>query len=170
MGVSKVSDSDFEAQVLKSTEPVVVDFWAEWCGPCKMIAPALEELAEQLKGRLTIAKINIDHNPQTPKKYGVRGIPSLNSIKVGIDMIPYLAAVPGFSSTLSLTILTLSPSDLEISSSAGAIMRHGPHHSAQKSTTTGPLALITSLSNVASVTLSTIIRPRCSERIVKTGR
>src|SRR4029077_18084503 len=86
--------------------------------------------------------------------------PSLNSMSVGIDMMPYLAAVPGFSSTLSLTILTLPSSDLEISSSAGAIMRQGPHHSAQKSTTTGPLALITSLSNVASVTLSTIGIPR----------
>src|ERR1700756_5490712 len=82
--------------------------------------------------------------------------PSLNSIKVGIDMIPYLAAVPGFSSTLSLTIFTLPLSELEISSSAGAIIRHGPHHSAQKSTTTGPVALSTSFSNVASVTFSTM--------------
>src|ERR1700752_498255 len=82
--------------------------------------------------------------------------PSLNSIKVGIDMMPYLAAVPGLSSTLSLTIFTLPLSELEISSSAGAIIRHGPHHSAQKSTTTGPLALSTSFSNVASVVLSTM--------------
>src|ERR1700756_2789390 len=82
--------------------------------------------------------------------------PSLNSIKVGIDMMPYLAAVPGFSSTLSLTIFTLPLSEVEISSSAGEIMRQGPHHSAQKSTTTGPLALSTSISNVASVTFSTM--------------
>src|ERR1700689_1480140 len=82
--------------------------------------------------------------------------PSLNSIKVGIDMMPYFDAVPGFSSTLSLTILTLPLSDLEISSSAGEIIRHGPHHSAQKSTTTGSLALSTSCSNVASVVLSTM--------------
>src|SRR5665213_4068412 len=82
--------------------------------------------------------------------------PSLNSISVGIDMIPYFAAVPGFSSTLSLTIFTLPLSDVEISSSAGEIMRHGPHHSAQKSTTTGPLALSTSASNVASVVFSTM--------------
>src|ERR1700680_3515107 len=82
--------------------------------------------------------------------------PFLNSINVGIDMMPNLAAVPGFSSTLSLTILTLPLSDLEISSSAGAIMRQGPHHSAQKSTTTGPLALSTSCSKVASVVLSTM--------------
>src|SRR6516225_9832443 len=79
--------------------------------------------------------------------------PSLNSIEVGIDMMPNLAAVLGFSSTLSLTILTLPLSDLEISSKAGAIMRQGPHHSAQQSTTTGPAALSTSCSNVASVTL-----------------
>src|SRR5271154_325661 len=85
--------------------------------------------------------------------------PPLNSIKVGIDMMPYFAAVPGFSSTLSLTILTLPLSDLEISSRAGEIIRHGPHHSAQKSTTTGPLAFSTSVSNVASVTLSTIGKP-----------
>src|SRR6201988_4948530 len=82
--------------------------------------------------------------------------PSLNSIKVGIDMMPYFAAVPGFSSTLSLTIFTLPLSEVELSSSAGPIIRHGPHHSAQKSTTTGPLALSTSFSNVASVTFSTM--------------
>src|SRR4029077_7921449 len=89
----------------------------------------------------------------------------LNNIRVGIDMMPNLAAVPGFSSTLSLTILTLPLSDLEISSSAGAIMRHGPHHSAQKSTTTGPLALSTSCSNVASVVLSTMKNLTFSEGI-----
>src|ERR1700733_9884896 len=82
--------------------------------------------------------------------------PSLNSISVGIDMMPYFDATPGFSSTLSLTILTLPLSEWEISSKAGAIMRQGPHHSAQKSTTTGPLALSTSASNVASVTFSTM--------------
>src|SRR5580704_14387913 len=82
--------------------------------------------------------------------------PFLNSISVGIDIMPNLAAVPGFSSTLSLTIFTLPLSDLEISSNAGAIMRQGPHHSAQKSTTTGSVALRTSFSNVASVTFSTM--------------
>src|SRR5216683_6589674 len=83
--------------------------------------------------------------------------PFLNSIRVGIDMTPYLDAVCGFSSTLSLTILTLPLSDPEISSSAGAIMRQGPHHSAQKSTTTGPVALSTSASKSASETLPTAI-------------
>src|SRR3984885_10648212 len=86
--------------------------------------------------------------------------PFLNIISVGIDMMPYFAATPGFSSTLSLTILTLPLSDLEISSSAGAIILQGPHHSAQKSTTTGSVAFSTSCSNVASVVLSTIGKPR----------
>ena len=83
MGVSKVSDSDFEAQVLKSTEPVVVDFWAEWCGPCKMIAPIVDEIAETYAGKLKVAKINIDHNQQTPRSYAVRGIPTLMLFKNG---------------------------------------------------------------------------------------
>ena len=77
------SDATFESDVLKSAEPVLLDFWAEWCGPCKMIAPALEELAEQLKGRLTIAKINIDENPQVPPRFGIRGIPTLILFKNG---------------------------------------------------------------------------------------
>ena len=89
-----ISDSSFEADVLKANGPVLVDFWAEWCGPCKMIAPALEELAEQLKGRLTIAKINIDHNPQTPKKYGVRGIPTLILFKDGKPVNTLVGARP----------------------------------------------------------------------------
>jgi len=78
-----VSDASFENDVLKATGPVLVDFWAEWCGPCKMIAPALDEIARELNGKLTIAKINIDHNPQTPKRYGVRGIPTLMLFKDG---------------------------------------------------------------------------------------
>jgi thioredoxin 1 len=78
-----VSDASFENDVLKASGPVLVDFWAEWCGPCKMIAPALEEIARDLGGKLTVAKINIDHNPQTPKRYGVRGIPTLMIFKDG---------------------------------------------------------------------------------------
>ena len=77
MTTQKVSDDSFEADVLKSETPGLVDFWAEWCGPCKQIAPALEEIGAELEGRLTIAKINIDENPQTPTKYRVRGIPTL---------------------------------------------------------------------------------------------
>ena len=83
MTTQKVSDESFEADVLKSETPVLVDFWAEWCGPCKQIAPALEEIGAELEGRLTIAKINIDENPQTPTKYRVRGIPTLLLFKDG---------------------------------------------------------------------------------------
>jgi len=78
-----VSDASFENDVLKAAGPVLVDFWAEWCGPCKMIAPALDEIAREQNGKLTIAKVNIDHNPQTPKRYGVRGIPTLMIFKDG---------------------------------------------------------------------------------------
>jgi thioredoxin 1 len=81
--MTQVSDASFETDVLKASGPVLVDFWAEWCGPCKAIAPALEELAQSMSGKLTVAKINIDHNPQTPKKYGVRGIPTLMLFKGG---------------------------------------------------------------------------------------
>ncbi len=78
-----VSDASFEADVLKSTTPVIVDFWAEWCGPCKQIAPALDDLAKEMRDRVTVAKINIDENPSTPSKYGVRGIPTLMLFKDG---------------------------------------------------------------------------------------
>ena len=83
MSVSKVSDSDFEAQVLKSAEPVVVDFWAEWCGPCKMIAPALEEIAGSMSGKVKIVKLNVDENPATAAKYGIMSIPTLMLFKNG---------------------------------------------------------------------------------------
>jgi thioredoxin 1 len=83
MGVAKVSDADFEAQVLKSAEPVVVDFWAEWCGPCKMIAPALEELAGTMYGKVKIVKLNVDENPATAAKYGIMSIPTLMLFKNG---------------------------------------------------------------------------------------
>jgi len=84
VGVSKVSEADFEAQVLKSTEPVVVDFWAEWCGPCRMIAPALEEIAAgALGGKVKIVKLNVDENPETAAKYGIMSIPTLMLFKNG---------------------------------------------------------------------------------------
>ncbi len=75
MKPTKVTDSSFDADVLRAPGPVLVDFWAEWCGPCKSIAPALDEIAAKMAGKVTVAKINIDENPETPMKYGVRGIP-----------------------------------------------------------------------------------------------
>jgi len=78
-----VTDASFEAEVLQSTSPVLVDYWAEWCGPCKMIAPILDEVAKEYAGKLKIAKLNIDENQETPAKYGIRGIPTLMLFKGG---------------------------------------------------------------------------------------
>jgi thioredoxin 1 len=77
------SDDIFEQEVLKAAEPVLVDYWAEWCGPCKMIAPILDEVAEAYAGKLKVVKLNIDDNPETPPKYGIRGIPTLMLFKNG---------------------------------------------------------------------------------------
>jgi thioredoxin 1 len=78
-----VTDESFENEVLKSEQPVLVDYWAEWCGPCKMIAPILDEIAGEYADRIKIAKLNIDENPGTPPKYGIRGIPTLMLFKGG---------------------------------------------------------------------------------------
>ena len=89
-----VSDESFEAQVLNAPGPVLVDFWAEWCGPCKMIGPALEEIALEMKGRVTIAKVNIDDNPMSPNTYGVRGIPTMILFKDGKPVATKVGAAP----------------------------------------------------------------------------
>ncbi len=81
--ISAVTDASFEADVLKSDVPVLVDFWAEWCGPCKMIAPVLEQIASDTQGKLKIVKLNVDENQQTPAKFGIRGIPTLMLFKNG---------------------------------------------------------------------------------------
>ncbi len=81
--IKHVSDSSFETDVLKADKPVLVDFWAEWCGPCKAIAPALDELASSYDGKLTIAKVNVDENRTIPAKFGIRGIPTLMVFKGG---------------------------------------------------------------------------------------
>jgi thioredoxin 1 len=83
MSTLAITDDSFEADVLKATGPVLVDFWAEWCGPCKQIGPALEELSSELAGKLTIAKLNIDDSPSTGSRYGVRGIPTMMIFKDG---------------------------------------------------------------------------------------
>lgn len=89
-----VTDSSFESEVLHAGEPVLVDFWAEWCGPCKQIAPALEDIAGEMGGKLTVAKVNIDENPLTPSKYGVRGIPTLLLFKGGQVAATKIGAMP----------------------------------------------------------------------------
>ena len=89
-----VTDQTFETDVLKATGPVLVDFWAEWCGPCRAIGPALEEIAGELKGKLTVAKVNIDENPHTPNNYAVRGIPTLILFKDGKPASTQVGALP----------------------------------------------------------------------------
>ena len=83
MSTHAVTDQEFETQVIQSSTPVVVDFWAEWCAPCKQIAPALEEIATEMGDKIKVAKVNIDENPNAPSKYGVRGIPTLLLFKDG---------------------------------------------------------------------------------------
>jgi thioredoxin 1 len=94
MATEKVTDATFDSDVLDAPDPVVVDFWAEWCGPCRMISPALEEIASELGGKVKIAKLNIDENPQTTVKYGVRSIPTLILFKNGEATSMQVGAAP----------------------------------------------------------------------------
>ena len=94
MPTKAISDASFQADVLDSETPVLVDFWAEWCGPCKMIAPALEEISDELAGKLVIAKINIDDHPGVAGKLGVRGIPTLMLFKGGQKVAEKVGAAP----------------------------------------------------------------------------
>ena len=91
--IHNISDAQFEADVLKSAEPVLVDFWAEWCGPCQMIAPIVDQIAESYAGKLKVVKVNIDHNQQTPRTYAVRGIPTLMLFKDGKVQATQVGAV-----------------------------------------------------------------------------
>ena len=92
--VQQVSDESFDREVLKADLPVLIDFWAPWCGPCKAIGPVVEELANEYAGKLKVVKMNVDDNPQTPSKYGVRGIPNLILFKGGEVRDQIIGAVP----------------------------------------------------------------------------
>lgn len=94
MATVKIDNSNFESDVLKASEPVVVDFWAEWCEPCKMIAPALEEISSEMAGQVKIAKVNIDENPELAAQYGVRSIPTLLMFKNGEIAANMVGAAP----------------------------------------------------------------------------
>jgi thioredoxin len=94
MATTAVGDDNFGTDVLGSDKPVLVDFWAEWCGPCKMIGPALEEISDELGDKVTIAKLNIDDHPDTPAKYGVRGIPTMILFKNGQPVETKVGAAP----------------------------------------------------------------------------
>ena len=94
MATQHVSDSEFDAEVRQSQIPVVVDFWAEWCGPCRMIGPSLEELSEEYEGKVKIVKINVDQNPESPAQLGVRGIPALFLFKDGQVVSNKIGAAP----------------------------------------------------------------------------
>jgi thioredoxin 1 len=102
MAIKHVSDASFEQDVLKSESPVLVDYWAEWCGPCKMIAPILDEVSRDYEGRLQVAKLNVDENQAVPAKYGIRGIPTLMLFKNGAQVAIKVGALSKSQLTLFL--------------------------------------------------------------------
>ncbi|MES2983619.1 MAG: thioredoxin TrxA [Pseudomonadota bacterium] len=94
MSTKHISDDEFDGAVLNSSTPILVDFWAEWCGPCKQIGPILDEIAKDMDGKLTIAKVNIDQNPESPQRYGVRGIPTMILFKDGKAIATKVGSMP----------------------------------------------------------------------------
>lgn len=94
MALKEISDETFEQEVLKSSQPVLVDFWAAWCGPCKMIAPFLEEIAEEMSEKIKLVKLNVEEHPMTPSQYGVRNIPTLKIFKDGAEVSTQVGGVP----------------------------------------------------------------------------
>lgn len=94
MSALHIDDNEFDEKVLKASGAIIVDFWAEWCGPCRQIAPILDEIANEMEGKVTIAKVNIDKNPETPNKYGVRGIPTLILFKDGQAVSTKVGSLP----------------------------------------------------------------------------
>ncbi|HEY8351262.1 MAG TPA: thioredoxin [Sphingomonadales bacterium] len=94
MATTAVTDANFEAEVLKSSGPVLVDFWAEWCGPCRQIGPALEQISDEMSGEIKVVKVNVDENPTAPAQYGVRSIPTMIIFKDGRPLATKIGALP----------------------------------------------------------------------------